>query len=137
MDNEHEPENSRSPMKKKKLVKMERKKRVGSPLPQQDEKKRKSSSPRVAEEEIFKCECRYCQACMGTTSGVSVGTRIEATTHSLSPEKLIQDFHNLTLNPHSTQPPVLPEAMQICENRLNWQRKNKKGFKKVLPKWRE
>ena len=127
MDNEHQPENSRSPMKKTKLVKIERKKRGGSPLPQQNVKKRKSSSPRVAEE-MFKCECRYCQACMGTTSGGSVGTRIEATTHSPSPEKLIQDFHYLTLNPRSTQPPVLPEAMQICENKLNWQRKNKKEF---------
>ncbi|XP_075813995.1 protein FAM156A/FAM156B-like [Microtus pennsylvanicus] len=137
MDNEQQSENARSPLKKTKLVKIEKKKRIGSPLPQQAEKKRKSSPPRVAEEEMFKCECRYCQACMGTTSGVSVGTRTEAISHSPSSEKLIQDFHNLTLNPRSTQPPVLPEAMQTSENKLNWQRKNKKGFQKVLRKWTE
>ncbi|KAM7339235.1 hypothetical protein ACRRTK_002719 [Alexandromys fortis] len=105
-------------------------------LPQQADKKTKPSYPGDADQEVLKCECRYCQACVGTTSGVC-GTRTEATSHSPSPEKLIQGFHNLTLNPRSTQPPVLPEGIQKRDNKVHWQQKNKKGFQKLLPEWIE
>lgn len=111
MDKVQQPESLRSPLKKTKLVKIKKKKRVRFLLPQQADKKSKPSYPGDADQKVFKCECPYCQACVGTMSGVSVGTWTEATSHSPSSEKLIQDLHNLTLNPGSTQPPVLPEGI--------------------------
>ena len=134
MDEEQHHESSKSPQKKLKKVEFKKKKHVRFLLPHKADKKKKFSSP---EEAIFKCECHYCQKCVGTTSGVSVGNRTEAISQSSSWEMLTLDLSNLTLNPHTTQPHLLQDTIPIEENKIQWQRKSKRMFQKVLHEWTE
>ena len=137
MDGEQHHESSKPPQKKLKTVQFKKKKQVRFLLPHKVDKKKKPSSPRDADEAKFRCECHYCQKCVGTTSGVSVGTRTEAISQSSSWEMLTLDLSNLTLNPHTTQPLLVQDNIPIEENKTQWQRKSKRMFQKVLHEWTE
>ncbi|XP_036031086.1 protein FAM156A/FAM156B-like isoform X2 [Onychomys torridus] len=140
MEEDQHWESSQSPQKKTKLNEIKRKKRVRFLLPHQTERKRRASSHRDADQEMFKCECCYCQNDVGNMSGVSMGTgaMTEAASHSPSCENLILDLSNLSLSPDTTQPPLVHERIQKREkNKTHWQQKSKTMFPSLLREWTE
>lgn len=137
MDEDQHRESSKSSQKKLKAVEFKKKKHVRFLLPCKSDKKKKPSSPGDTDEAVFRCDCRYCQKCVGNTSRVSVATGTEAISQSSSWEKLTLDLSNLTLNPKTTQPCLVPDTMPKSENKTQWQRKNKRMFQKVLHEWTE
>ncbi|XP_052609858.1 protein FAM156A/FAM156B-like [Peromyscus californicus insignis] len=139
MEEDQHWESSKSPQKKTKLAEIKKKKRVRFLLPHQTERKRRPSSPRDADQEMFTCECCYCQKDVGNMSGVSMGTgtMTEAASHSPSCEKLILDLSNLSLNPDTTQPTLAQEIQKREKNKTHWQQKSKKVFQRLLHEWTE
>ncbi|XP_021009674.1 protein FAM156A/FAM156B-like [Mus caroli] len=137
MDEKQHQKSSKSPERKLKTVEFKKKKRVRFLLPHKADKEKKHSSLQDTDESKFRCECHHCQMCGGNTSGVSVGPRTEAVSPSSSWEMLTLDLSNLTLNAHTTQPHLVQDTISKGENKMQWARKNKRMFQKVLYEWTE
>lgn len=103
MEEEQQWKSSRVPQKKKgkKLVEHPRWRHVKSVAPYQTDRKAKTSSSHDPDQNRFKCECYYCLRYVGTTSGVSTGSKA-TTSHSSCCDKLIQELNNLKLNSENT-----------------------------------
>ncbi|XP_047391183.1 protein FAM156A/FAM156B-like [Sciurus carolinensis] len=127
MDEEQQWGSSRLPQKKKKLVERGRQQYTKAGAPYQVERKAKSTSSHDTDQKRFKCECPYCQTCMGNTSGISTGKK--ATSFSSPWDKLMQDLNNLTLNPGTTQPFLVQGRIQGREEKsqkqVRWKSKRK------------
>lgn len=132
MDEDQNRESSKSPQKKLKTVEFKKKKHVRFLLPCKSDKKKKPSSPGAIDEAVFRSECHYPQKCVGNISRVSLATGTEAIFQSPSWEKLTLDLSNLTLNPKTVTQPCLVQDTTQNENKIQWQRKSKRVFKKVL-----
>ncbi|XP_015331438.1 protein FAM156A/FAM156B-like [Marmota marmota marmota] len=132
MEEEQQWGSSRLPQKKTKLVERRRQQCVKPRAPYQVERKAKSTSSHDTDQKRFKCECPYCQKCVGNTSGISTGKK--ATSCSSPWDKLMQDLNNLTLNPGTTQPPLvqgrLQEREEKSQKQVRW--KSKRKFQKLL-----
>ncbi|KAG3272216.1 protein FAM156A/FAM156B-like [Ictidomys tridecemlineatus] len=132
MEEEQQWGSPRLPQKKTKLVERRRQQYVKPRAPYQVERKAKSTSSHDTDQKRFKCECPYCQKCMGNTSGMSTGKK--ATSCSSPWDKLTQDLNNLTLNPGTTQPPLvegrLQEREEKSQKQVRW--KSKRKFQKLL-----
>nr|XP_012807020.1 protein FAM156A/FAM156B-like [Jaculus jaculus] len=99
--------------KKIKLVEHKKQRSVKHVATYQADRKAKYPSSRDKYQKRFKCECHNCKKYTGNTSGISVVKK--ATSHSSSHDKLTQDLNNLTLNPSTTEPPLVEEMMQESE----------------------
>ncbi|XP_027287822.1 protein FAM156A/FAM156B [Cricetulus griseus] len=138
MEEEQQTENSRPPQKKANLAAIKRKKRGKFLLPNLRDRKGKLSSSQDADQEMFKCECHFCQKYGGSTSGMSVGTRTEETFHSRSLEKLALDLSNMTLNPCTNRTPLMQKSTEKIENdNVHYKQNSKSLVKMLLQEWTE
>ncbi|XP_016835734.1 protein FAM156A/FAM156B-like [Cricetulus griseus] len=134
MEEEQQPEKSRPPQKKANLAVIKRKKRGKFLLPHPNDRKGK----RYSSQEMFKCECHFCQKYGGSTSGMSAGTRTEETFHSRSLEKLTLDLSNMTLNPCTNHTPLMQKNTEKIENEnVHYKQNSKSLVKMLLQEWTE